>query len=701
MFKPICLSNLAFSSPLGFVVPLSVPLAVPLAIPLAIPLALAPQTAAQAVTFNFDFTRAVSEELQLATREAADAWSPLLKDDAIVKLRVDYSDLSAAGSVLGGVQPGKVKVKYEDYVDALFQDAISSNDFLGVSSLQLSTKGREAFQEYQVGNLDLNSAKLESKQFAFLMDGQFAQGNGKGRNPSEPLANFLDNNGNNNNKNVQLTRAQAKALGLLKDTKNRLDAVITLNSNANWDFDRSDGIAADRYDPVTVMKHEIGHALGIVSGVDTLDFLASASGPYETDDIEKNKFSYLTPMDFYRYSEESAQQGVIDLTIGGSEKYFSLDGGRSVVTDDVGRAAYFSTGSLESQGDGYQGSHWKVNDNPLGVMNPLLQPGQSIDISSLDLTLLDTVGWDLEDSTAERAAAVGVNWTALLTELSDDRQIVIDELLTAQGNEIPELEAAINDASSELEFEFQQTLKDKLAKLTDKFEKEDSFKKRTKEVAKFYEEVGKEAEKRNKDLRKFPEEIYKTDEKVQKWLTLPIDKLSREMQEADATTINRFSNIVKALPADERAVMEFKIEEAVAVFADQPDKLVQELLDTSGPANPIGWSYFRWYWWWLEGKELEDNFEEDDLEFYEDFEDDSDDGAAFFYFQKAVSSSLGSENNSFQASSSITPLSSFNDANDNAKDVPEPSSILATFGIAAISLKTLRAGNRRSRDRRS
>ncbi|MEL7521845.1 MAG: hypothetical protein AAGJ80_09560, partial [Cyanobacteria bacterium J06553_1] len=117
MLKPICLSNLAFSSPLGFVVPLSVPLAVPLAIPLA----LAPQTAAQAVTFNFDFTRAVSEELQLATREAADAWSPLLKDDAIVKLRVDYSDLSAAGSVLGGVQPGKVKVKYEDYVDALFQ----------------------------------------------------------------------------------------------------------------------------------------------------------------------------------------------------------------------------------------------------------------------------------------------------------------------------------------------------------------------------------------------------------------------------------------------------------------------------------------------------------------------------------------------------------------------------------------------------
>ncbi|NJM98957.1 MAG: hypothetical protein HC800_19005 [Phormidesmis sp. RL_2_1] len=254
-----------------------------MALPAALPLALMASSSAQAVSFRLDFASDVPDGFQQATREAADLWSSLLMDDVIVDLRIEYADLSAAGTVLGGVQPNKIKVKYEDYVEALLKDASSSHDFLGIDHMQISAKGREAIQKFHAGQLDLDNIKLESKEFVFLMDGEFANGN-SWRNPQPD---FIDNNGNNNNKNVQLTSAQAKALNLLNANQKGLDALITLNSAVHWDLNASDGIDRDRYDLSSVLQHEIGHALGIISGVDTLDFLATSSAPTDIEDIEK------------------------------------------------------------------------------------------------------------------------------------------------------------------------------------------------------------------------------------------------------------------------------------------------------------------------------------------------------------------------------------------------------------------------------
>ena len=623
-----------------------------MALPLAMPIAIAASTPADAVSFNFDFAPTVPEELKQASEEAASLWSPLLKDDVVVRLQVGYSDLSEAGSVLGGVQPGKVKVKYEDYTDALLKDAVSSSDWLGINNLPLSAKGNEALQNYQAGNIALSKVELESKEFAFLMDGQFADRSQRKRSGS---ANYLDNNGNNNNKQIQLTRAQAKALNLIDTTSDKLDAAITINSNANLDFSRADGISSNQYDAVSVMQHEIGHALGIVSGVDMLDFLASTSEPTDIEDIEKNKFSYLTPMDFYRYSEESAELGVADLTIGGSEKYFSLDGGKSAITDASGRAAFFSTGSTESDGDGFQGSHWKAAGDPLGVMTPLLRSEQQVDITQLDLTLLDAIGWDLEDSTSERAAAIGIDWDDLTEEMAGDRKATIDALREQWGSDIPGFEAAVSEAASELDFKFRQKLQEKFDSFEKKFNETDSGDKRSEERQKFYKAIAEESAKRNEEIGKLPEDIYKTDLEVREWLALPTDKLAKEMQEADGATINRLSNIVKTLPSDQQRDIEEKLEDAVSLFADKPNKLVRDLLDDSGPVNPIGWnSYLRWYWWWLEGEEAEGDFADD----YED--------VPFYALQAAQES----------------------------QDIPEPASILAMFGIAAIGASAVK---RRSR----
>lgn len=646
---------------------------------MAVPLALVPQPATKALTFNFDFGSGVPQELQTAAQEAANLWSPLLKDNATVRLRVDYSDLSAAGSVLGGVQPGKVKVKYEDYVDALFNDAVSTNDFQGIASMPLSAEGREVLYEHQRGDYDKDEAELKSKEFGFLMDGQFANGyRSNGQKNRNSVPDFLDNDGNDNNKNVQLTRANAKALSLLKQNDDALDGLITINSNVDWDFDRGDGVSRDRFDIVTVMQHEIGHALGIVSGVDTLDFLASTSGPIDNEDIEKGKFSYLMPMDFYRYSDESKNLGVMDMTIGGGRKYFSLDGGQTPVKDEFGRAANFSTGSLKSEGDGYQGSHWKANGNPFGVMNPILESGQSIDISQLDLTLLDAIGWDLENSNAKRAAVIGLDWDDFTGELQRDRQSVVNSIVARWEDDIPELEAALSEASSDIELKFQEKLQEKFDKLTDKLEDEKDAKDRYKEISKFYEDVDEEAEKRNKELTKLPEKIAKIDKEVRKWLELPADKLAKEMQKADGATINRLSNVVKSLPSGERSAAELKLESAVARFADDPDELVEDLLDTSGPANPIGWSYYRWYWWWLEGQAGDDGID-DDLTYFYEYDDDDDSRALSPTFYYAT------------AANGLTAIA----AQDiSARDVPEPSSMLACFGIAAIGASLVKKKDR-------
>lgn len=654
----------------------------PLAAAFSITLALVPQPEAQAISFNFDFGSGVSDDFQRAAQEAAGLWSNVLQDDVVVDLRLEYSDLSTAGSVLGGAQPAKVKVKYEDYTNALFKDAISSTDFLGLDALQLSAKDREELQAFQSGQLLPEAVKLESKEFSFLMDSSFAKGkdNQKDRQYVTSGLDFIDANGNNNNKSIQLTRAQAKALNLVKPNSDRLDGLITLNSATSWDFDRSDGVDADKYDATSVLLHEIGHVLGVVSGVDTLEFLASTSEPDELAETEKNKFSYLTPLDFYRYSAESAELGVMDATLGGSEKYFSLDGGKTAVEDEFGREAYFSNGGFAFDGDGYQGSHWQAGDLPLGVMNPVLQAGQTLDISQLDLTLLDVVGWDLEDATPERAAALGIDWQAFTDELASDRQVVVDELLTEWGDEIPQLEAALSEASSDAELKFRQKLQKEFDALSKKLDKETDPQKRSKEVDKFYQKIDKEAEKRNQSLQKLPKEIYKVDDEVRSWLALPVDKLSEEMSKADGATINRLSNVVKSLPADEQESISLKLEEAVALFADEPSKLVEDLLDTSGPANPVGWSYFRWYWWWLESDADDDAAEADEQTYGED-------GIApnLYYAETGLDVTAPFAPTTFGLSTL---------AEREAQDVPEPSAALATFGIAALSLGALRKRSR-------
>ena len=200
-----------------------------------------------------------------------------------------------------------------------------------------------------------------------------------------------------NNALFAITRANAKALDLLPPDDPMIDATITFNSAVNFDFDRSNGITPGSIDFVGVAAHEIGHALGFVSGVDTVDTF-TGTGPGAGADFngfkpgigELDAFALFSTVDLFRRSEAAfaADPDALDFSTGTGGVFFSID---ADLTD--GNDIPMETGSFN--GTGQQASHFLDGFPSLGILDPTASAGELLVISENDILVIDVIGFDL------------------------------------------------------------------------------------------------------------------------------------------------------------------------------------------------------------------------------------------------------------------------------------------------------------------
>lgn len=452
------------------------------------------------VDFNFSFAPGVTDDQILGFELAGEMWSQHLGDthmkveegkDFTVNIHVEVTDSLLPDNVLGGAFPAiETGERYKDFHKAIVEDVSTLNDQKVVDSL-----------------LDTNKVDI-------LVGDRVVE-----------------------NDHMQMTRANLKALNIVKADAQELDGYIVINdlsnlSNIEWNYDYLGGAKPGTIDFLSTATHEIGHVMGFISGTDKTKSanqlvqkyansssnnfiqkflsiqntggyyvelnngsnstgtennnqnLVDFKGSYKQEDLQRvteaiqtlnnledynsrdqarhalntikdflkrdkdleqiikddddfkevldnladvkdsqSYSKYMTSMDLFRYSEESANLGINDLSIG-NDTYFSLDGSQT----NLG----LSKGTLYD----YQGSHWenREHSNGLGVMNPTIALNERWEISQNDLLVMDAIGWDVVNPTTVDFQAVYDNAVVQVqTAVVEDRNKDVKDLLDSDA----------------------------------------------------------------------------------------------------------------------------------------------------------------------------------------------------------------------------------------------------------------------------
>lgn len=320
------------------------------------------------VVFNLAYDPTIDPRALAGFHAAAARWSSLLADPITVSINFQFL---AETDDVGGTDPTVLQVDYTTYLQAISRDRTSAIDASAARVLGSSSQTRTLINRTAENPHGFGSSLL-----------------------------YLDDNYSANNLTVAMTLANARALGLYAARGGETDATIFVRSGLRYDFDPSDGIDAGSVDFVGIATHELGHALGFVSGTTLLDESGlPLDAAYSEDDLP-----YISSLDLFRYSRESAAlgRGVIDWSADDREKYFSVDGGDTSL-------GLFSTGVI--YGDGEEASHWKRGLG-LGAMDPWARPGLPIHLSTTDLLAFDAIGYDLQP--VPEPATLGLAGASLL-----------------------------------------------------------------------------------------------------------------------------------------------------------------------------------------------------------------------------------------------------------------------------------------------
>ena len=258
---------------------------------------------------------------------------------------------------------------------------------------------------------------------------------------------------------MQLTTANAKALGLIQDAATFSDGTILIHDDLTaWDFDRKDGLKTYREDIQTYLMREIGTILGFISSVD--DVNAALNGAADRN-IE------VTPLDLFRFEPSQGSQDfanaprVLDPR---AENHVFYAGGdydpdewpvNGLRTGEIPLATgRFRFGELnDNYGAGYWHDEVFFRDEkltvatPVGVMDPISRlrdevnwqndpfqttVGVRIDMSEQDRLAFDVIGWDVQGPTPG-------DWDGIsLERLTHDRNVLpVTEVEGVASNALP------------------------------------------------------------------------------------------------------------------------------------------------------------------------------------------------------------------------------------------------------------------------
>ena len=290
------------------------------------------------IIINAGATLAANQPALDAFNRAAELWEAAFSDPIIVTIDADLIDLGST-SIIGQASSVILQAGHDTIRNQLVLDADADDSIVAQLPTAAQFGATLPVGFGLTGNITGNKASLKAAGFAGL-DGLFGAS----------------------------------------------DATIQFNTQFAFDFDNSDGVMGGTIDFESVAAHEIGHALGFTSIVDSVDF-----------QVNNGQTSNISPrtLDLFRFADNVAGQ---DPSTPTEFTNFNrnLTPGDAANTDDTVSAWAMSTGAFT--GDGRQASHWKDNGltgQLIGVMDPTLAFGQIVPITDADLRALDLIGWDI------------------------------------------------------------------------------------------------------------------------------------------------------------------------------------------------------------------------------------------------------------------------------------------------------------------
>jgi hypothetical protein len=170
---------------------------------------------------------------------------------------------------------------------------------------------------------------------------------------------------------------------------------IGFNSKFLYDFDPSNGISPGRKDFEGVVVHEIGHMLGFISRVGSIELGSTINAP--------------SILDFFRFRPGINSGGF------GTAQRIQSSGGEQVFFAG-GEVLAFSTGRPDGTGgDEEQASHWKddaITGVRIGIMDPTLSSGTRTELTDNDLAAFAMMGFAIVGSIAPRPPEAPTNLVA-------------------------------------------------------------------------------------------------------------------------------------------------------------------------------------------------------------------------------------------------------------------------------------------------